>query len=57
MRVNVEITFECDMSNELFLTDKIRDTLKPLLDQYHTGAKVQIHPQTVKFIVEGLWNG
>lgn len=57
MRVNVEITFECDMSNELFLTDKIRDALKPLLDQYHTGAKVQINPQAVKFIVEGLWNG
>lgn len=57
MRVNVEITFECDMSNELFLTDKIREALKPLLDQYHTGAKVQINPQAVKFIVEGLWNG
>lgn len=40
MRVNVEITFECDMSNELFLTDKIREALKPLLERMTVSTQV-----------------
>lgn len=57
MRVNVEITFECEMPDEQAFIDETNKALKPLLDIYHASARITVAPKQLSFVVQGLWNG
>ncbi len=39
------------------LQANIEKNIKPMLDFYHTGAKITLEPLVTTFSVEGAWDG
>lgn len=56
--IEVSISFAISGDHDPnLIKDQIGFYLKPLLDMYHTGAKVNLKLSEINFHVEGLWNG
>lgn len=44
MKVNVEITFKCEMQDFDSLIDNVRKNLQPMITYYNTEARILIAP-------------
>lgn len=56
----IEIKLEVFGSREphaVDITEEIALAIKPLLDKYHTSAKINVSPTTHTMTVNGAWNG